>query len=162
MKKIIIILIVVLFLFSISKNDDMLRIRVLANSNSDYDQKIKSDVVDIVKHEFNTILKGITNIEEARTKINDNLDNISNKIDNYLEENKINYNSTINFGLNYFPTKEYNGKKYSEGYYESVLVKLGSGEGENWWCILFPSVCLTDKDSKYESLIKNIFEKLFK
>ena len=79
----------------------------------------------------------------------------------FLQEININYGFKINFGLNYFPPKELNGKKYDEGYYESVLITLGEGSGDNWWCILFPSICLTEENANYESLIKNIFEKIF-
>ena len=162
MKKLIFIIIALLVLTGISKNEDMIRIRVLANSNSEYDQKIKSEVVNIVKKEFKNILGNTKNIDDARTKINDNLDKINLAVDNFLTENKINYNSNVNFGLNYFPIKEYNGKTFEEGYYESVLITLGKGEGDNWWCILFPSVCLNDENNRYESLLMNIFEKILK
>ena len=161
MKKIIIAIILCFVLAGLSKNNETLRIRVLANSNSEYDQKVKSKVVEIVKKEFKDILGNANNIDEAREKINANLDQISNKVDTFLNNNKISYGSKVNFGLNYFPNKKYNGKSYSEGYYESVLITLGKGEGDNWWCILFPSVCLTEDNVKYESFLKNIFDKLF-
>ena len=161
MKKVILILLVV-FLALIYKNEEMIRIRVLANSNSEYDQKVKQEVVDIVKDEFREILKNTKSIDDARSKIESNLKNISSKVDSFLLDNKVNYKSNINFGLNYFPAKEYNKKTFDEGYYESVLITLGNGEGDNWWCILFPTICLDGKDVKYESLLKNIFEKILK
>lgn len=144
------------------RDEQMIRIRVLANSNSEYDQKIKREVVDIVKKEFGKILKNTTNIEEARGMINDNLDKISTEVDKYLIDNKVNYGFNVNFGLNYFPTKKYNNKEYKEGYYESVLVTLGKGEGENWWCILFPTVCLSKDNTKYESFLGNLLSKILK
>ena len=150
MKKIILIIVLSLSVLFLLNKEENIRIRVLANSNSEYDQKVKSEVVEIVKNEFQEILNDTKNIKEARTKIEVNLDKIESKVDDFLTENEIGYNSRINFGLNYFPPKEYNGKTYKEGYYESVLITLGNGEGDNWWCILFPSVCLTDKDVKYE------------
>ena len=162
MKKIVVVIIVVLILLGLSKNNQMIRIRVLANSNSEYDQKIKGEVVDIVKEEFKNILKNTKNIDEARIKINENLVQISDKVDRFLTINKINYKSKVNFGLNYFPPKESNGKTYKEGYYESVLVTLGSGKGDNWWCILFPSVCLNEENVKYKSLLKTIIDKILK
>ena len=69
----------------------------------------------------------------------------------------------INFGYNYFPEKEYKGVKYNEGYYESLLVTLGEGKGDNWWCVLFPPLCLIEADEssdvEYRSIIEEILEK---
>lgn len=162
MKKIVIVVLIVVGIIALSSsNSEMIRIRVLANSNDDYDQKVKGEIVDIVKREFGTIMSGTTNINDARNKISDNLDRISNKIDDYLSVNNVKYNFKINFGLNYFPPKQLNGKAYEEGYYESVLVTLGEGKGDNWWCVLFPSICLTEENAQYESFIKNIFDKIF-
>lgn len=160
MKKIIIVIIIIVALLFIN-NDDMIRIRVLANSNSEYDQNIKNEVVNILTEEFKEIMKDTSNINIARTKINENLDKISLKINDYLISNNVKYDYDINFGLNYFPPKEFKGKNYGEGYYESVLVTLGDGAGDNWWCILFPSICLTEENAEYNSIIKNIFEKIF-
>ena len=162
MKKIIVGIVLALIIVFLSNSSDMIRIRVLANSNSEYDQKIKGEVVNIVKEEFKKILKDTKNIDEAREKINENLEHISNEIDSFLTFNQVEYGSKVNFGLNYFPSKEYNKKTYNEGYYESVLVTLGTGNGDNWWCILFPTVCLNDENVKYESILKNIFEKILK
>ena len=162
MKKVIVVIMLILTIIFLSKNDEMIRIRVLANSNSEYDQKVKSEVVDIVKDEFKEILKDTKNINDARNKINANLDRISSKVDTFLTNSEIKYDSKVNFGLNYVPVKEYNKKRYEEGYYESVLITLGKGEGDNWWCILFPTVCLNDENVKYESFLKNIFEKILR
>ena len=160
MKKAIILLIIGLFLFSGSQEENI-RIRVLANSNSEYDQKIKNEVVNILTSEFKNILSNEKDIDNARLKINDNLDVISTKIDDFLAQRQIKYGYNINYGLNYFPLKENNGRTYEEGYYESVLVTLGEGAGDNWWCILFPSICLTEEDGNYQSIIKNLFNKIF-
>ena len=156
----ILLLVVIIFGF-FTANKDMIRIRVLANSNSEYDQNIKKEVVDILTDEFKDIMKDVKNINTARNEINKNLDKISLKINKYLISKNVNYDYKINFGLNYFPTKELNGTTYKEGYYESVLVTLGEGGGDNWWCILFPSICLTEENANYESIFKNIFEKIF-
>jgi len=162
MKKITFIILIVFLVVLFNQNDETIRFRVLANSNSNYDQQVKKEVVSIVKDEFASILKDTDNISEARKRIQENLGTIATKVDSFLIENKIAYKSNINFGLNYFPVKELNGNRYDEGYYESVLITLGNGEGDNFWCILFPSVCLTDNNTKYESFIKNIFNKILK
>ena len=160
MKKVILVFLLIILTMFISSKNDMIRIRVLANSNSEYDQKVKMQIVDIVKKEFKSILKDTNDIDDARDKINANLNELSNKVDSFLADNNIEYKSKINFGLNYFPAKEYKGKIFEDGYYESVLVTLGQGSGDNWWCILFPTVCLNDSNVKYESLIKKIYTKI--
>ena len=73
----------------------------------------------------------------------------------------------INFGLNYFPKKEFKGITYKEGYYESVVITLGEGLGDNWWCVLFPPLCMLEveesvtNDVEYTTLVKTIIDKYF-
>ena len=147
--------------------DNAIRIRVIANSNSDYDQEKKQQIREEVQLYMQELLKEAKTTEEARTIINDNLNNIKTNIDNYLTQ--INYNKEykINFGLNYFPEKEYKGIKYKEGLYESLLITLGEGKGKNWWCVLFPPICLLEAEEQetneveYKSFVKEIIEKYF-
>ena len=74
----------------------------------------------------------------------------------------------VNFGYNYFPPKEYKGIKYDEGYYESLVVTLCEGKGDNWWCVLFPPICALEEDSEnyekieYSFYIKEMFNKYLK
>ena len=77
------------------------------------------------------------------------------------------YSYTLDYGMHYFPKKEYKGVIYEEGEYESLLVTLGEGNGKNWWCVLFPPMCLREAeenntdDVEYKSFIKTIIEKYF-
>ena len=145
--------------------DDAIRVRVIANSNDDYDQQIKYEVKDIVEDDMYNILSGVKDLNEARNKINSNLSNVENDIDSYLKNNNYNLDFNINFGYNYFPKKEFKGITYKEGYYESVVVTLGEGKGDNWWCVLFPPLCLIEaeesSDVEYTSLVKEIIDKYF-
>ena len=98
--------------------------------------------------------------EEAYDIIKNNLSLVDKDVANILKDTDYGYD--VNLGLNYFPEKEYKGVKYAEGYYNSLLVTLGKGEGDNWWCVLFPPLCLIEGDSsevEYKSLIKEILEK---
>lgn len=78
-------------------------------------------------------------------------------------EEKYNLDYKINFGENYFPEKEFNGVTYEEGYYESVLVTLGKGEGDNWWCVLFPPLCLLEAEEsdevEYKFFVQELIDK---
>jgi stage II sporulation protein R len=149
-----------------SNIDEMIRIRVIANSNSEYDQKVKMSVSDEISKNLYNLLKDENNINKARKIIKSNLANIDVIVNNLLTNEKYSYN--INYGMNEFPEKEYNGKIYKEGKYESLLVTLGQGNGDNWWCILFPPLCLIEaKDEEknetieYKSFFKEIIDKIF-
>lgn len=147
--------------------DDAIRIRVIANSNSAYDQQIKNKVKDTLEHDMYNILKNTTDLAEARNLIRNNLDNVEKNIDKTLQEVEYKLPFKINFGLNYFPQKEYKGIIYKEGYYESVVVTLGEGLGDNWWCVLFPPLCMLEAeetnttDVEYTTLVKTIIDKYF-
>lgn len=166
MKKTILLLIIPFILISMNtqtEEDNMLRVRVIANSNSEYDQKIKNNVSNNLKTKLYNLLKEEDSIETARKKINDNMSVLSNNVKDSLEG--IDYSYNINYGYNYFPEKEYKGKTYKEGKYESLLVTLGEGKGDNWWCILFPPLCLleaeeSNEEVEYSSFLKTLFDKI--
>jgi len=143
--------------------DDAIRIRVVPNSNSDYDQEIKGKVRDELQTSMYDLLKNTKSSDDARKVIEENLDSIKNNVENVLEREKYDKNYDVNFGMNYFPEKEYKGVKYEEGYYESLLVTLGEGKGDNWWCVLFPPLCLIEAeentDVEYKSIVKEILDK---
>lgn len=147
--------------------DDAIRIRVIANSNSEYDQEIKTKVKETLEYDMYNILKDTTDLEEAKILIKDNLSSVENNIDKTLQEEKYKLPFTINFGLNYFPEKEFKGITYDEGYYESVVVTLGEGLGDNWWCVLFPPLCMLEAeynnttDVEYTTMVKTIMDKYF-
>ena len=174
MKKTIFLFFIVLLTYMIignvvsSKNlipKDAIRIRVIANSNSEYDQKIKYKVKDVLQHDMYNLLVNARNVEEARNIINSNLDKIKYNIDDTLRKQQYQQSFTINFGLNYFPQKEFKGVKYNEGYYESVVVTLGEGLGDNWWCVLFPPLCMIEAeettDVEYTTFVKSMIDKYF-
>lgn len=175
MKKVLIVLsVLIIILVSNTTTDDLIipdesiRVRVIANSNSATDQAIKKIVRDEISKEITVLLEDVTNIEDARQVIKDNIDAIDKRVKNVLLENNYNDKYAINYGYNLFPSKKYKGVVYKEGYYESVVVTLGNGDGNNWWCVLFPPLCLmeTNQDNldevEYKSFIKEIIDKYFK
>jgi len=138
--------------------DEAIRFRVIANSNSEYDQNLKLDIKEEVEKELYELVNSAKNIEEARSIIESNLD----KIDNILKEFDVEYD--ISYGNNYFPEKTYKGIEYDEGLYESLVITVGSGLGENWWCVLFPPLCLLDSqenldDAEYEFYATKLINK---
>jgi len=143
--------------------DEAIRFRVVANSDSEYDQNIKLKVKTEVEKELYNLLKDTKGIADARTTITNNLDNIDKKVSSLLVKENYNLGYKLNFGYNYFPEKEFNGVTYEEGMYESLLVTLGEGKGDNWWCVLFPPLCLLEAEEsdevEYKFFIKELIEK---
>lgn len=172
MKKTILIIIIVFsiyYVIGIKANEvlqipeEAIRFRVIANSNTEYDQQIKYRVRDELQTFMSTLLQNADSIEVSRDIISDNLGEINNKISSVLTRESYNIPYKVNFGLNYFPTKEYKGITYDDGYYESLVVTLGKGEGDNWWCVLFPPLCLLEAEEgtevEYRSFVKEILDK---
>ena len=160
MKKIIIFLFITMVVLVISNDkqnilipDEAIRFRVIANSDSIKDQTLKIEIKNKVENELYKIIGNSKTIEEARLNITNNMD----KIDNIMNSYNISYD--INFGNNYFPLKEYKGINYQEGNYESLVITLGSGLGENWWCVLFPPLCLLDEQENIENVEYKIYAK---
>lgn len=166
MKKIIIILFFLSILFIFSNHSEeilipnnAIRFRVIANSNSIEDQTKKIIVKNNIERELYTLIGNVSTTEEAKKIMEDNLDNIDKMVAKYQVPYQISY------GLNYFPTKNYKGVLYQAGNYESLVITLGNGEGSNFWCVLFPPLCLLDNeendvsDVKYQFYIKKILDK---
>ena len=143
--------------------NDALRIRIIPNSNSEFDQRIKRSVRDELEITLYDLLKDAKNSSEASEIIKNNLSLVDKDVKRVLNNNNYNLDYNINYGYNYFPEKEYKGVKYEEGYYESLLVTLGKGEGDNWWCVLFPPLCLIEGEDndkvEYKSLVEEILKK---
>lgn len=142
---------------------DALRIRIVPNSNSSVDQDVKSAVKDKLEVTLYDLLKDAKTSDEARSIVNNNLDLVNKDVSNVLTKKNYNLDYKVNFGYNYFPEKKYKGVKYDSGYYESLLVTLGKGEGDNYWCVLFPPLCLLEGDEgddvEYKSLISEILKR---
>ena len=138
---------------------EAIRIRIIANSNDNVDVNEKIKVKKNVEKELYSLLKNAHSIEEAKELINNNLDNLNIIIDNTTEEKH-----DISFGYNYFPKKIYKGVVYDAGEYDSLVITLGKGNGDNWWCVLFPPLCLLEdndntKDVEYKFFVKEIIDK---
>ena len=136
---------------------ESIRIRIIANSNNNVDINQKLKVKKEVETKIYELLKDVKTIDEARTIINNNLDNLNISLEDSL----------VSFGYNYFPKKVYKDIIYEEGLYESLVITLGKGKGDNWWCVLFPPLCLLEenentKDVEYHFLVKDIIDKYIK
>ena len=126
--------------------DNAIRFRVIANSDTKEDQKLKIDIKNNVEKELYNLIGNAKNIEEARKIISNNL----NKVDSILKTYGVDYD--ISYGNNYFPKKTYKGISYDAGNYESLVITIGEGLGKNWWCVLFPPLCLLDEQNNLDNV----------
>ena len=165
MKKVIVVLFLVSLAFLFSNHEEeiiipnkAIRFRVIANSDSVEDQMKKMEIKSAVEKEVYTLINGEDNISQVRNIIEDNMDTIKD----IVEEYNVPYN--INYGNNYFPSKTYKGIMYPAGNYESLVITLGDGVGANFWCVLFPPLCLIDNswedisDVDYQLYVKKLLK----
>ena len=172
MKKFIIVLAIITTILVINKEEkvvipkEAIRFRVIANSNKEEDQTLKKKVVNNLNSEIRKLTVLDTSLEKSRTNIKNTIPEFSEIVKDTLEKNQSKETFTIDYGMNYFPEKEYKGIVYEEGEYESLVITLGNGLGENFWCVLFPPLCLLDseeevEDVEYTSFVKELVEKYF-
>lgn len=144
-----------------------LRLHIMANSNSEQDQQIKLCVRDAVLEATSEGIKECDNATEARAYIENNLEIIETTANTALAQGGFDYEAHAQLGTFHFPEKKYQDVTYPEGEYEALRIALGEGEGENWWCVMFPPMCITEleiaeeQEVEYASLIAELFEKLF-
>lgn len=168
MKKIILVLAVLITILSLYKKEktiipeESIRFRIIANSNLEKDQEIKKEIVKNISPQLKTI-KDFQTIEETRKYLTEELPTLEDIVDNTLKKSHLNNSFHINYGKNFFPEKEYKEVTYPEGEYESLVITLGEGKGENFWCVLFPPICFMDEeeDIEYKSFFKEIIDKYF-
>lgn len=122
----------------------LIRFHVIANSDGELDQKLKLKVRDEVLKYIQPLLKDSKDIEESRSILKAENENIINIAKETIEENGYNYNVDSTLTKEYFPIKNYGNITLPQGKYEAYRIIIGSGEGQNWWCVMFPPICFVD------------------
>lgn len=125
-------------------SDDYLRIHIIANSNSVEDQKLKYDVKDTVTQFLSAELKNAQNFEDAKQKIEQNLPKITAISNDVLKRKGVSYFSNCFVSCEEIPARAYDNLVLGGGKYQTLVIKLGDAEGDNWWCVVFPNVCFAD------------------
>ena len=142
-----------------------IRLRVIPNSNNLLDQEMKGKVKEYLEKNLYKNFANVDDIDEARTIINNNIPKIEEDIIIIFNENNYDMNFKVKYGNNYFPEKEYKGITYEEGYYESLVVEIGEAKGDNFWCVLFPSLCLLETEEttevEYKLGVLELINKIF-
>lgn len=126
-------------------SDGLLRLHILANSDSEYDQKIKLAVRDRILEQAGAEFYQAGDRKAYRRVLlseKKQLEQIANEV---LKEYHCGYTASASFDSVYFPQKSYDGIVLPEGKYEGLIVRLGAAEGQNWWCVVYPPLCFTEE-----------------
>jgi len=127
---------------SISNNleENLFRLRVVANSNSKIDQDLKIKVRNSILNYLSKF--NLSNKEETILHLKNHQTDIETIISNIIKENGFDYTFQFEISNSFYPAKKYNSITLPSGNYDGLQIKLGNAKGENWWCILFPPMCL--------------------
>lgn len=121
---------------------NVLRLHIIANSDSAEDQQLKLKIRDeILKETGNTFL-GAKDLATAEIMTQQNLDTFEKIANRVIKENGFNYKAQATLGDSFFETRHYDTFSLPAGTYRSLIINLGKGEGKNWWCVIFPSICM--------------------
>lgn len=169
-KKLFIVIAVLVFCISFcgcAKNTDdgLLRLHIRANSNNAADQAVKLKVRDEVVRYLDKELGGIDDLEVAISELNKRTGRIKEIADSVLTQNGFYYGADAHVVNEYFPTRMYEELIVESGYYDALIITLGAGAGDNWWCVIYPPLCyleVTESNKvKYKSKIKELIDKYF-
>ena len=134
---------------------DVLRLHVIANSDSSVDQNLKLRLRDYILEEGEDIFDGSVNVENAVKKIEPKLAELQKSAETFVKNAGFDYDVKITLSNEYFTTRTYESVTLPAGKYLALRVVIGSGEGHNWWCVMFPPMCVPAADKKDE--IENVF-----
>ncbi|MBE6530714.1 MAG: stage II sporulation protein R [Ruminococcaceae bacterium] len=136
--------------------DSVLRLHVLANSDSEEDQALKLRVRDAILASSAEIFEGCSTKEKAIEKINSAIPALTQTAKNTISEAGYDYTVRIELSEEEYPTRNYESFCFPSGSYTSLRVLIGEAEGQNWWCVLFPPLCLsaaTEKSAAEDAFI---------
>lgn len=141
-----------------------LRVHIRANSNSAEDQEVKYKVRDEVVAYLTPIVAECETKEEAMKKIGENLDGAAKVADETLKKYGYNYGARASIRQEEFPTRVYQDTTLAAGVYDALILELGTGTGDNWWCVVYPPLCFGGGNCKveYKSKIAEIVRKFFR
>lgn len=146
--------------------DGCLRIHIRANSDSQEDQQIKLAVRDEITEYLSRALANCSSKRDALSAITNCKDDLIKIANCTLYSHNFDYKASIRVANEYFPDRNYDGYDFPAGNYDAVIIELGTGEGQNWWCVAFPPLCFVPSANGekivYKSWIKEILDRLFK
>ena len=145
------------------KHTEYLRVHVRAASNDEKDQAVKYKVKDAVVEYLTPFIVECDSKEKAQTLLTSRLSGIEEVADRVLQENGYTYKSKAQVKKEQFPTRVYDDVELESGIYDALIIELGEGKGDNWWCVVYPPLCFTGKGVSYvyKSKISEIIDGFF-
>ena len=146
---------------------DYLRIHIRANSNSECDQLVKYEVKSAVVDALTPLLTNATTKEKAVEIIENNLSLIESIANSVLKREGYNYTSSARICKEKFPTRQYDDLVLESGFYDALILNLGTGAGNNWWCVVYPPMCFVggaddgNNNIHYKSKLVEIINNFF-
>ncbi len=123
--------------------ENVLRLHVIANSDSDEDQALKLQVRDKILEETEKLFENCNDRQEAQALLENNLEYLRTTAQEYVSNVGYSYAVSATLGKEEYPTKNYESCCFPSGKYMSLQIKIGEAEGQNWWCVLYPPLCLS-------------------
>jgi len=146
---------------------DFLRLHIRAHSNLAADQDIKFEVRQEIVNELTPIFADINSRRAAMEALQKNMTRIEAAANRVLLAGGFDYTARAGLRTEFFPTRHYNGHTLPEGVYDALIINLGSGLGDNWWCVVYPPLCFLenniggDKGIVYRSKLQEIIRRYF-
>lgn len=151
-EKIGVIIVFIAMVYTLSVNSEaaslsskLVRLHVVANSDTDSDQELKLKVRDDVLCYLEEKLSGVSDREAAEKIIRSEAENIESVAEERIKAEGYSYNVTVSLEEEYFPTTEYDTFSLPAGEYDALRIIIGDGSGHNWWCVVFPSMCTSSE-----------------
>lgn len=121
---------------------NILRLHIIANSNSKEDQELKLKVRDRIISESGDLFNGVTDVDSAVLKAEEKIEFLNNIAMDEIRKNGFDYNVRVEVGDSDFSTRVYDDFTLPAGTYKSLIINIGDAKGKNWWCVIFPEICL--------------------
>ena len=135
---------------------NVLRLHIIANSDSEADQELKLKIRDRILEETGETFSSANDLADAEQLTEQNLKTFEEIANNVIKENGFSYKAKATLGENFFETRHYDTFSLPAGNYRSLIIELGKGEGKNWWCVIFPAVCVpAASDSSLRQSVKD-------
>ncbi len=138
-------------------SDDVFRLHILANSDSKQDQTLKLKVRDDVLKYTKNLFENAKSKQEAESLISNNIQKIANVAYETVLQNGQTYTVKAEITKMYFSTRYYENYTLPSGKYDALRITIGSGKGHNWWCVMYPSICISSEEESEEKA-KEVFD----
>lgn len=134
---------------------NVLRLHIIANSDSEADQELKLKIRDAILSETGSLFANSQSLEEANLQTEQHLKNFEDIANRVINESGFGYDATATIGERFFETRHYENFTLPAGNYRSLIINLGESKGKNWWCVIYPTVCLPAASGDLRDTVNN-------